>query len=274
MLKIGLGLGVSFLPQGLIVALTLAQQVAALFAASEPGYWYDPSDFPTMFQDSGGTTPVTAVGQPVGLLLDKSGRGNHLSQPISADRPVLAVDGNGHYYLQGNGTNMHMDGVLTVSGSVASVAFGVQKSGTGLQVFCEAGDPAFPINSFGIYASQTSADLAFYLYQSNVAFGGNNASPVTALAPVVGTVVFDRTAGAVAQQIVATVNNAAPTTTTLSGTPVAGAFTTDFIAILGRRSGGNYSAAGFYGMIGRYAATSPAQLSTMRDYINSKTGGY
>ena len=45
---------------------------ASLFAAGEQGVWYDPSDFTTMFQDSTGTTPVTAVEQPVGLLLDKS----------------------------------------------------------------------------------------------------------------------------------------------------------------------------------------------------------
>lgn len=45
---------------------------ASLFAAGEQGVWYDPSDFSTMFQDSAGTTPVTAVEQPVGLLLDKS----------------------------------------------------------------------------------------------------------------------------------------------------------------------------------------------------------
>lgn len=43
-----------------------------LFAAGEQGAWYDPSDFSTMFQDSAGTTPVTAVEQPVGLILDKS----------------------------------------------------------------------------------------------------------------------------------------------------------------------------------------------------------
>jgi hypothetical protein len=44
----------------------------ALFANNEQGVWYDPSDFSTMFQDSAGTTPVTAVEQPVGLMLDKS----------------------------------------------------------------------------------------------------------------------------------------------------------------------------------------------------------
>lgn len=42
-----------------------------LFRASEQGIWLDSSDFSTMFQDSSGTTPVTALGQPVGLVLDK-----------------------------------------------------------------------------------------------------------------------------------------------------------------------------------------------------------
>lgn len=45
---------------------------ATLFAAGEQGGWYDSSDLSTMFQDSAGTTPVTATGQTVGLLLDKS----------------------------------------------------------------------------------------------------------------------------------------------------------------------------------------------------------
>jgi hypothetical protein len=43
-----------------------------LFGADEQGVWLDPSDMSTMFQDSAGTTPVTDVGQPLGLILDKS----------------------------------------------------------------------------------------------------------------------------------------------------------------------------------------------------------
>lgn len=43
-----------------------------LFANGEQGAWYDPSDLSTLFQDAAGTTPVTADGDPVGLLLDKS----------------------------------------------------------------------------------------------------------------------------------------------------------------------------------------------------------
>jgi hypothetical protein len=45
---------------------------ASLFANGEQGWWFDPSNFETLFQDSAGTTPVTAMEQPVGLQLDLS----------------------------------------------------------------------------------------------------------------------------------------------------------------------------------------------------------
>lgn len=62
---------------------------ASLFAHNEPGFWYDPSDLSSMYQDSAGTTPVTAVEQAVGRILDKSGRGNHAIQPGATNRPIL-----------------------------------------------------------------------------------------------------------------------------------------------------------------------------------------
>lgn len=43
-----------------------------LFANGEQGFFYDPNDLSTMYQDAAGTIPVTSVGQPVGLVLDKS----------------------------------------------------------------------------------------------------------------------------------------------------------------------------------------------------------
>ena len=45
---------------------------ASFFANGEQGWWFDPSNSATLFQDSAGTTPVTAVEQPVGLQLDLS----------------------------------------------------------------------------------------------------------------------------------------------------------------------------------------------------------
>ena len=60
-----------------------------LFANGEQGFFYDPSDLSTMFQNAAGTIPVTAAGQPVGLMLDKSGRNNHAYQTASLARPIL-----------------------------------------------------------------------------------------------------------------------------------------------------------------------------------------
>jgi len=60
------------------IALAVSAQYGGLFKPSSlfttdvNGAWYDPSDFSTMFQDVAGTKPVTAVEQPVGLMLDKS----------------------------------------------------------------------------------------------------------------------------------------------------------------------------------------------------------
>ena len=59
---------------------------SALFASSEVGVWYDPSDLSTMFQNSDGTTAV-AVGDPVGYIADKSGNGFHATQATAASRP-------------------------------------------------------------------------------------------------------------------------------------------------------------------------------------------
>ncbi len=51
---------------------TLNQLIKSIFANNEQGFVYDPNDLRTMFQDAAGTIPVTGVGQPVGLMLDKS----------------------------------------------------------------------------------------------------------------------------------------------------------------------------------------------------------
>lgn len=67
-----IGLGLSITQRAVLQMLRAEYSPAGLFAAGEQGAWYDPSDMSTMFQDAAGTTPVTAVEQPVGLILDKS----------------------------------------------------------------------------------------------------------------------------------------------------------------------------------------------------------
>ena len=90
-LSIALG-GAFWTPGATVIsgnALTLDQQIQKLFANGEQGFFYDPDDLSTMFRDAAGTIPVTAAVQPVGLMLDKSGRNNHAYQTTSAARPIL-----------------------------------------------------------------------------------------------------------------------------------------------------------------------------------------
>jgi len=68
-----------------------------LFRGGAQGAWFDPSDMSMMFQDVAGTTPVAADGDPVGLMMDKSGNGNHATQSVSAARPIYRTDGTLHW---------------------------------------------------------------------------------------------------------------------------------------------------------------------------------
>ena len=75
---------------GNILQLKYDQLIKSLFANNEQGFWYDPNDLRTMFQDSAGTIPVTAAGQPVGLLLDKS---KPITNTSILDSAFLLADG-------------------------------------------------------------------------------------------------------------------------------------------------------------------------------------
>ena len=98
------GYGVSMLSSGF--------DPRSLFAGGQQGVWYDPSDFSTMFKDTAGTDPVTAAGDAVALIRDKSGRGNHASQSTLASRPLLQQDGTGRWFLLFDGSN---DSLVTSS---------------------------------------------------------------------------------------------------------------------------------------------------------------
>lgn len=84
------------------VAASLLSYPRTLFADGGEGAWYDPTDKTTLFQDGAGTTPVTADGDTVGMMQDKSGNGNHLMQSDSALQPVFR-DVNGVRWLDFGG---------------------------------------------------------------------------------------------------------------------------------------------------------------------------
>ena len=78
-----------------------------LFAAGERGFLTDPSAPGTLFRTTALAVP-SATGDPVGYAADQSGRGNHLTQTVAADRPLLEVTG-GRSSLVLNGVNQRMN---------------------------------------------------------------------------------------------------------------------------------------------------------------------
>lgn len=85
----------------------------SLFMNGEPGVWYDPSDLSTLFQDSNGVTPVTATGQPVGLMLDK-----HLGLVRGTEINTAGV----------NGWTAGRSATLTIVGGLLRVSPGAELS--------------------------------------------------------------------------------------------------------------------------------------------------
>jgi hypothetical protein len=120
---------------GLGLSLTIPRvggfSPAVLFANSEPGVWYDPSDLTTMFQDRAGTTPVTATGQSVGYVLDKSGRGFHMTAVSDAARGTYNVDSNGKAFILFDGADDgYVTSTITPGTDKVQVFAGVRKLGT------------------------------------------------------------------------------------------------------------------------------------------------
>lgn len=91
-MRLGIGLGICGRSGGGAVFTP-----AALYQSGEQGAWYAPHDPSTLFQDSAGTVPVTADGQPVGRMLDLSGNGNHATQATTSLKPIYRTSGGLHW---------------------------------------------------------------------------------------------------------------------------------------------------------------------------------
>lgn len=124
---------------GLPAPTALAVWVAALFASGAAGAWYDPSDLSTMYQDAAGTTPVTAVEQPVGLILDKS-KGAVRGAQLITNGDMSSATG---WTLAG--TAAIASGVLTITGGTAGVA---QATNVGTVVVGKTYEVTFDVTAY------------------------------------------------------------------------------------------------------------------------------
>jgi hypothetical protein len=91
-IKIGTGLSI---PPGIYQPpeVTGAHPLASLFGTTDKGYLID-GVYSTFTTDSAGTTPcVTSGSDPVGYVEDVSGKGNHVVQATSNNKPVYIEHG-------------------------------------------------------------------------------------------------------------------------------------------------------------------------------------
>lgn len=89
-----------------------------LFANGELGWWYDLADLATQFTDLAGTVPVTATGDAVARLNDKSPNGSNAIKATSSARPALK-------FLPSSNRPYHdYDGVDDVLSNTAPVGMG------------------------------------------------------------------------------------------------------------------------------------------------------
>lgn len=250
--------------------------VANLFRAGEQGVWYDPSDLSTLFQDSAGTTPVTGVGQPVGKILDKSGRGNHATQATATSRPVLQQDSGGRYYLSFDGTDYFL--------VTASINFSATDAMTAIAGVRKLSDAAI---GEVLDLSYTSSGGSFFLRNGTASVGGatwssgsrGSSAAATALVATTGASYASPISSVLACNLkISTDTNElrvnGASAATASGDQGTGNFG-NLPLYIGRRGNGTLPLNGrTYQIIVRGAATDTATLQRIESYVNSKTGAY
>ncbi len=153
----------------------------SLFSGGTPGAWYDPSDYGatgTLFQDSAGTTPVTAVEQPVGLMLDKS-QGLVLGSDLIPDYGLNSSTGwnttgttwtfSGGQASCTGGTNQSMSYALSPSLSDKWILIEIDIVTPGINWRIEAGS-FFP----GYTTATGTVQYIGFATALNISFRGNN----------------------------------------------------------------------------------------------------
>lgn len=78
--------------------------------------WYDGADMSSMFQDTGGTTPVTGTTQTIALWRDKSGSGNNLTSAAGPTYTATTLNPR-RFNVTFNGTSQFMSNTALVNNS-------------------------------------------------------------------------------------------------------------------------------------------------------------
>ena len=243
---------------------------SSLFAAGEQGAWYDPSDLTTMFQDRAGTMPVTADGQTVGKILDKSGRGNHAVAPSDAARPLYKTSG-GLDWLQFDGVDDSLStaGIDFSSTNKRSVFIGVRKNeDTRVGSILQLGPNTMPVGGFGMWmGSPLSGPYAGWASTYNPSSNVNLISAETYPAPQ--SIVHTTTLSQTIADIKLRLNSVIAATGVIAG-PSAYANQ----ALQMSRTGGNGLIGNIYSIIVLARLATTQEITDTETWVNGKTGAY
>ena len=167
---IGLGIGIPFN----LNQISRLYSPLSLFANGEQGAWYDPSDLSTLFQDAAGTTPVTAVEQPVGLMLDKS-RGLVLGPELFSDftsEGAWTDNGNGSWSITNaaSSTDLRVDYSGTAGKTYRISLTVTNNSGGNLGVFPLHTSPSGFYN--GTHNIRMLSNAGFFIIRASMGVSG------------------------------------------------------------------------------------------------------
>lgn len=106
----------------------------ALFSVSELGWMY--SIHPSHVRSSSDGTGAVAAGDPVGWIEDMSGNTHHATQDTASARPLLMLDGAGHYFLRSDGADdwMMFPTISTTSAMPRLIAAALKHNQAGTRI--------------------------------------------------------------------------------------------------------------------------------------------
>ncbi|CAM5382308.1 hypothetical protein [Rhodanobacter lindaniclasticus] len=253
------------------ISLGVLETPLALFAGAEIGVWYDLNDLSTLFQDAAGTVPVTAAGQTVRLVHDKSGNNLH------ATGIAVLAGVSGRYFLQLDGTSHAFSFPGFGTGKLRHFAYGGRLRASGpIQVVLEQ-SANFNSNAGAfLHYSATGNATRFDQRQSVSPNFYNTAIYAADISPAMSIQwQFDRTKAALVDQRTVWKNNVSVGLSAdggVSNVPI----TVDFPNLthyLGARGGTSlYAGLDLYQLVGINRLLTIAERATLDAFIAAKSG--
>lgn len=225
----------------------------SVFSGGIAGGWYDPSDLTTMFQDTAGTVPITADGQAVARINDKSGNNKHLTQATGANCPLYKTS-SGLHWLLFDGTNDSLFNVSPIAGGTQSICAAVQTTNGASTVLANIISASDRV----VLTDTTVAIIAGYYNGSAYTpkSGAANASAHVDTVEIIKGTSTELRVNSVAQ--VGTTNPSVGST--------AGIY-------LGQNSiGANFMAGKFFGLLQAAKGLTSAERASLETYMGAKAG--